>query len=607
MSTTAHRPLLRQRAALLIWTALLLAAPLPAWAQQPAPAAAGGAAPTPANELKARAPAQGVVVDEEAEEGSTDNIAAITQDVKKALGQAEELWRQVLEQHAALARQTSEPVAWLIFCSPLLLLLLFLGYHRRRARAADEERKGRPRKSQGSTAKGRTRKGVCGKAPPKKFKTVEIAPVTLSLPEQLLSKPDEAWPSIHEAFVVLGADEHALRALRPALATGLDASTWAAALNDQLVRRLRSLRSQWVRAVAVQRIKRWLTEHPLVTTSGLEVYVPSALEQSELDALALTFSSGIRASVPEEQERLILQARSSLEQIYTHSDNPYILFRAQQDAPVPASLAPLSGDGVAGAANQLALLLYGLGALDHMAQVLPVNAAAYLGFRKAIEEHNSIVDTPVPGEGCGVHLIAEIGRPPLGGIGTVLAAVVGAAYSLNTVLQKINKLSFDTFSEDQRALCIRLGQMLEGAVESRRTGNGAHMVTNLKRMLGIELLQAESKRCGELVKATERAAARAPTWEGAAADDSLDVLLVRLHRARVTHLLEHAELAHQRLLEVLETLKHSTTETGGPRGAQQRLGYFFSALGPAAMRAMSTDILSVAREVEIVVRAVTRS
>lgn len=554
-----------------------------------------------ANVLKARPPSRGLVVDStEGQKPGKEGGSGVVGEVKD-LGSS--FGDSIVGWHTTLARYMPGPLAWLVLCLPLIVLLLLVLRSRRKVRkgAAAGGKKGKAKGKNGAAG------GADGLVPSRKHKTEEIVPLKLTPPERLLINADGEQAAIHETFVILGADDNAIRALRPAAASGLDAATWAAALSDMLVTHMRVFRSRWVRAVAVQRVERWLAEHPLVTSSGLQVYMPTALEHSELDALTLTFISGIRAPLIEAQEGLVKQARRSLEQIYNHSDDPYILITAREESEVPQSLAPLDSDKDAPPTDKLAMLLYGLVGLEHLAQCQSVEEDTWAEFRKAIDEHNNIVDTPVPAEGIAVHFLHEMGRPPLEGIGTMMAAVVGAAYSLSSVYLQIGKLSSTLASLEQQNLFTRLGKMLSPAISNRKSKNGPHLVKNLRRMLGLNVLQAECKRSADLVRSTERLVAKEPLWEdGTAETISMDVILVHLHRSLVTQLLEHAQVAERRLWEILEMLAHEGKAAGSQQNAHLRIGYTLGAFGMECLRSMSTDILSLGRETEISVRELSK-
>ena len=85
---------------------------------------------------------------------------------------------------------------------------------------------------------------------------------------------DATTISLHETFVVLGADSSALEAFRRQLTQSLDVDKWGATVSLGRPERLDQLREQWINDLATERVCRWLGQQPAVTRAKLKVDIP---------------------------------------------------------------------------------------------------------------------------------------------------------------------------------------------------------------------------------------------------------------------------------------------------------------------------------------------
>jgi hypothetical protein len=517
---------------------------------------------------------------------------------------------QVAGCHAGLVPLAGAGGAWAVLASPglvLIVLLLVLAFRRRARRARRGPAKllvptasAAPARVE-STASPPSRKDP---APARASKPIE--PLKLEAAERLLLAGDGARPSMHESLLVLGADLAGLEALRSAARTALDPALWAAAVKEQRPARLAPMRSAWIRGVAAARVERWLSAHPLVLARGLGVQVPAVLEKGELDGLTLTLPDGLAAPSSGPCLELLEQARRFLGEVLEDPDDPYLLVEAARSAGIPL----VEAAGEVPDVLALAAVLHGLPAFERGVRRSAVDPVPVAGgrqqatqneFRRALEEHSSLMDSPVPAEGCSVHALRTLGRPPPEGVGVLLAAVAGAAFSPAAVLVRVSKLAAERPSPAQREALSQLGQRVRGLL-SEDGDDARKLRDNLRHLLGLELLRSEEKRAEELLRAVEKLAAKAPIWRAPADVEGMDLVLARLHVRLIGQALLQGEAAGARLHEHLERLAATGQNNEHSLVASLRLGYVVAGLGVGILRGVGTDLLSLGREAEKVVR-----
>jgi hypothetical protein len=498
----------------------------------------------------------------------------------------------VQEWHKELSRQMSPMAAWGVLASPLglvVLLILVARWRRRRPR-----RKGRA-KARGAPAPGPVANPVAAPAAPaparpEKQAEEEIPPLELSSLQRLLLAPIEDAPSLHETLIVLGSGEGAIRALRKAAAATIDDVRWSAAVSSRQLDLLRPLQAQWVKELAALRVEGWLAADARVERHGLQVSMPPGTEVDDLPSLTLTQPSGLGVTLDESQQELLDQGRRALGNVWANAAQPYSLVVAARRARLPELLGE---EAVRANVFPLALLLHGLDAFSRggLSESSPVTLSQE--FQHTLKEHRQLMDAAVAGEGCAVHALHAIGGGRADGIGMLFASVAGAAFSPMAVTLRISKIAGNLPPVEQEFLS-RLGELAASALERPKSGDGAAVLGNLRRLLGQELLDAEAKRNDELGRSMRRLA-KEPLWPSSKVE-APDVALVQLHGAMVAHCRKQAAAAERRMLAVLEKLAYAGQQ-GENRGiAYRRLGYAFAGIGPALLRSASTEILSAARE-----------
>ena len=418
--------------------------------------------------------------------------------------------------------------------------------------------------------------------------------VDISPAQAVLLARSERAPSLHDTLLALGPDLLAWRCLREVAREKLDALAWASTVKDRRAQRLNGLTAIWSRQLALRRVVAWLEDHPLVKESGLEVQVPGTLEPSDLPNLTLTQRDGLGVTLSAEQSALLDHARAALVQAF--ANQPFALLAASSalGALLPAELQRELEQGHP--PHALPLLLGGLPALDWAAQVGLSRPGIGAEFREALHEHTKLVGTPVPAEGQVAHAIEVLGGGRLDGIGLLLAAVAGAAFSSTTVILRISKRIGETPSDTLGALS-RLGALACAALDDEASPDHPVLQGNVSFLCGEPLLERESKRAAALLKEAERLAGREPLWKGGAAADleTPDLALVGLYESQVKLGLSRSVQARERMLDLLDRLAHPGG-AGEEAIGYRRLGYVLAGLGAPMLRNTSTELLSAGRE-----------
>jgi hypothetical protein len=282
------------------------------------------------------------------------------------------------------------------------------------------------------------------------------------------------------------------------------------------------------------------------------------------------------------------------------AEDPYALLRLAKQKNMAALLGAEGSDEHKGVprALRLTLLLGGLRSLDHQAGLEGVSLEPEHEFRQALDEHFRLVETPVPAEGCAVHALLCSEGSRLAGMGTLLAAVAGAAYSPSAVVLRLSKLSGELAEQSQTLALEHLGELLVPSLEDPQGEQGKFLLANIQRLLGVKLLKEHREQCSELERATVRLASKNPMFAmELEASAQPDVALVQLHAALVDHAYQQALLAEQRMFEILQALANAGTQGEYRRLAHLRLGYAIAGFGMELIRSSSnTELLSAGRE-----------
>jgi len=505
-------------------------------------------------------------------------------------GTAAESVGVVRDWHRELSKHLPPIAAWAVLATPIyLLLLLVLLVRRRRRIPRVRRREPRPAHPAPAPTRSKAKTAATPAAPasqPEPRKEEEIPPLEHGPAEQLLLGADVG---IHEAFVVMGADEPGLAVLRQALGAAIDEVTWSAAVSSQNHELLRPVWDRWIKALAAERVRAWLKGDPLVSRPGLLVGMPDLHELSELGSVILTRPDGLGADLNDAQEGLLQQARWALQQVW-QDPKPHALMMVARRTKVPTLLGDATVE-----AYPLALLLHGVAALDHAApsQGNPVDLGHE--FRKALADHQDLVGTPVGGEGVAVHALNAVGGGRLEGIGTIAASMAGAAFSPMAVTVKVSKIVGELEPLQQES-CERLGALVNAVLQNRKSGDGAAIVANVRRVLGREAAEAAAKRAEALVPLAKKLSKR-PLWPDApSSTESPDAVLAQLHRTLVQHALRQCAAAEKRVFEIIEKLSFEGKAGDNRPLAARRLGYAVACFGMALLRSTSTDLLSAGRE-----------
>lgn len=551
----------------------------------------------PQDNIPERTPLPGAEPEKKATEGPrpADEGPGLWDTVK---GTAGESIGVVRDWHRELSKHLPPIAAWAVLGVPVYLLLLLVLLARRRRRIP-RVRRHEPKPARAAPAPPRSKaktKATPTAAPPSQpepRKEEEIPPLEHSPAEKLLLG---AGVGIHEAFVVMGADEPGLTALRQAMGAAIDEVTWSAAVSSQNHELLQPVWERWIKALAAERVGSWLKDDPLVSRPGLLVGMPDLHEVSELGSVILTRPDGLGADLNDAQEGLLQQARWALQQVW-QDPKPHTLMMVARRTKVPALLGDDSVE-----AYPLALLLHGVAALDHggPSQGNPVDLGHE--FRKALADHQELVGTPVGGEGVAVHALDAVGGGRLEGIGTIAASMAGAAFSPMAVTVKVSKIvgELDTLQQES---CERLGALVNAALQDRKSGDGAAIVANIRRVLGREAAEAAAKRADALVPLAKKLSKR-PLWPDApSSTESPDLVLAQLHRTLVQHALRQCAAAEKRMFDIIEKLAFEGKAGDNRSLAGRRLGYAVACFGMALLRSTRTDLLSAGREA---VSALTR-
>ncbi len=508
-------------------------------------------------------------------------------DLKEVLwGTYKECEGVLLDWHRWLSGYMSPYVAWGVLSSPIWFSLIFFLI---RAATGNGPAGVKKKKQQTLSRKESVLRPLIGEE-----KEPEAPPLELIPTEKLLTAAEQKRPSIYETFLILGANEDVLRSFRRIVAEDLEAVYWEAAIKDGRTDLLRSLRAKWVKDLAVKRVVAWLSEHPHVTHAGLKVNAPPAYDVSELDSLTLTQPDGLGAQISANQLVLLKQARTGLAQVFQAAENPYTLFLVAQACKISA-LSGFKNDGDR-EPYPLALLFTGLKALSHGTTVQLNTAQHAQEFSQAIEEHHRLVKTDVPGEGCVVHALYRTAGVSLPGIGSLLASAAGAAFSPASVVISVSK-QVNALSHDQQNAIARLGAAFLEAFGKKEGSDCKAILANLRRLLGVELLEAEGQRVHALGRLTERLSSKEPLWQSKSTPvPPPDLALVKLHQKMVEHLRRQAPLVERRILEIWDKLAFAGSKADNLQNAHCRIGYVVVGLGMNLLHSTSTDLLSIGRE-----------
>jgi hypothetical protein len=507
-------------------------------------------------------------------------------------GTAGECVGVVKDWHEELTEYLPEPAAWVVLAAPIwLLLLLFLLRARRRRIPRPRKKKAKPKVEEAPKPGTRRESRVTDATPhPKAARAdpAKIPPLEHSPAEKLMLMTDETQVSFHEAFAAMGVDAHSVRALRQVARDAIDEPTWLAAVKNQNVRLLRPLRQRWTKALAALRVQGWLESDPLVSDAKLAVGMPELHEVSELGSVLLSRPDGLGADLSEAQEGLLQQARWILQQSW-QNPTPYALMVVARRSKVRALLGNPDIDHYA-----LALALHGVEAVSHGASAQGNPAGLGEEFESALKEHRQLVDTSVGGEGCAVHALNAIGGGRHDGVGTICASMAGAAFSPMAVTLRISKI-VGGLGTAQKDACERLGTLAQEALSRPKSGDGAAMMANIRRVLGAEVVSAAARQLEETVGRIKRLT-REPIWIGGSTAETPDQVLVGLHRSLLSHAKRQAEAAEQRLFGIIDKLAYAGKQGENLALGMQRLGYAVACFNMALLRSASTELLSAGRE-----------
>ncbi len=406
---------------------------------------------------------------------------------------------------------------------------------------------------------------------------------------------DGRRPSLLETFCVLGADMDAIVGLRRAAKEELDASMWAAAVSFKDLESLRPFRKRWVKETAALRIQRWLSEHPFVTRNNLHVTMPARLQLGELEGMTLTEPSGLGVELEADQQQLIEMARQMLRKICKEAENPYVVLWVAREAEVP-ELAGCSEDDLKDLwPYRIALLVVGMPALEHGIQSRLSSQDGVKGLREALEEHKKLVETPVPSEGAAAHALHKSGGTQLEGIGTLLAAVAGAAYSASAVVVKISKAAADVPGSSSHDALVNLGELVSQALANPKSAESAKIADNLKRVVGAYDLKRAAKLSTEVTKGAAKLTSKQALWEE---DTTLspDHAHSALFAAWTGQLSQLSTATVERMNEVLYKLAYAGKNNANQQIASRRLGYVFAGLGAELLCGTDTETLSAWRD-----------
>jgi hypothetical protein len=194
--------------------------------------------------------------------------------------------------------------------------------------------------------------------------------------------------------------------------------------------------------------------------------------------------------------------------------------------------------------------------------------------------------------------VEVLGGRHLDGIGLLLAAAAGAAFSSSTVILRISKRLGEIKAPPLVAAFGRLGARACAALDDEGSPDRAVLLENLRFVLGQPLLDREHKRATALAREAERLAAREPLWKEkvTAERQSPELALASLHEVEVKLALERAGQAQRRLLELIDRLAHPGGADEEQTLGHRRLGDVLAGLGAPLLRNTSTEILSAGRE-----------
>ncbi len=518
-------------------------------------------------------------------------------------------WQQALRQHMP------EELVWGVLASPALVLLMLwwlLRRHRRggQPQGAAAKKPGKPARAR-TSARSKSRWGARkrkesrdkGTTDPTLSGVKELAGPVPTLDDShkvLLLRGGAGEPSFYDMFVGIGPDFEAFTALRKVLRAGLDESHWAGVVRDQQVGELHPVGQEWCREVATTRLANWLSAHPLVLDSGLKVQVPGSLVSSEIEGLTLTAADGLGMDLSKEQEEILVLPRRALAQVFDGALDPCLLMSVAHHAPFPALVSKeISSDpDHRPRSYALFLLLGGQWAMSRVGESRLSHADLGEEFCAAIEEHVKLVGTPVPAEGCAVHALELLEGGNLEGVGTLMAAVAGAAFSTSAVVLRISMKTGAVQSTQLQGALPRLGALIARCLDDEDTADGQNFKANIQWTLGIDLLAQELERLNAASKQIERSLTKDPLWHTKGEGPrSPDAVLWELHHIRVIETLAAAKTAQARLMVILGQLAASGSSGEDQRKSHARLGYAVASLGMPLLRSTSTELLSAGREV----------
>jgi hypothetical protein len=489
---------------------------------------------------------------------------------------------EVLSWHAALSREMPSRAAWAVLALPvaLVLALIPVAIARRRrpeAGARVEARKRRPPDQRSAPAETAER--------PEDIE-LEIGPV-----DRLVLASD-GRPSLHETLIALGADAPAVMALREAAPGAIDGSTWAAAVGGLRLDLVAPLRARWINRLAARRVGDWLQAVTRSRWPGLEVHMPEVLSVDELESVTLVRKDGLGISLTPEQNELVAQGRRALHVVLERPADPYSLIAEGMRRNIPA----LSGGREeAERAVTLAMLLHGLDARQRAVgrrRRTPMEKE----LREALEAHRVRRASDVRGEGCAAHLLHMIDTErSMPGLGTLLAAAAGAAFSPMAVTVQISKAAGELPAGAAEPLS-RLGELFSAALaEGSETRTLIHR--NAGRLLGGALLVQEETRAAKLIRKIRRRSDAEPLWATRrGAPPPPDIATARLHRKIVTLVSEEVGAGAKRLMAILDRLAYPGKAGENKPLAAQRLGYVGAALGVELVKDAGAHLTDASRE-----------
>ncbi|MCC6750989.1 MAG: hypothetical protein IT371_25255 [Deltaproteobacteria bacterium] len=499
----------------------------------------------------------------------------------------------ILELKTYFVEQVTDEVKWI--GGGILVLVVLLAIVRRALRS-----RRRTRRPGAGPSKAQVAAAVLeplGVPQPSEDEKVPLPePLVLTPAQELLCAAGVEGFSLYEVCLALGPEVEAVEDFRRVVEAHLAGDAWSTAVSDGRADTLSPLRGPWVRATALRRVERWLAAQPTIKKPGLQVQVPGQLERGELGTLTLTRADGLGVELTEEQEALLGQARDALALTLRAPDHPYQLAAVARELALAALLPAAREDRGPGATPlPLALLLGGLVAQRHAEGRGLSRLGAGTELCAALDEHHELVQTPVPAEGLATFALSQMDGVELPGMGALLAAMAGAAFSPSTVVLKLSKRAGEVSGEAAAAL-ERLGVRAARALAHPGQGDGPALAEGLSQLVGEPLLAAELRGWATAARSLGKGALRVPLYRDLGAVEQPDAALVELHRAKLEHAARHAVAARRRVLLILHKLAYEGAHGEHRTAAARRLGYAVAGLGMTLLRSGSTELLSTGRE-----------